>query len=619
MRWRSPAEIRYRLWQEARNLRLLANPPRLPDGLNTAHFLPDPGPIAAALRGTGFADEITAEAEQILAHRFQLLGSRIDAGAEILWRRDPQSGKETPPLYFRRIPYLDAARAGDHKIIWELNRHQHLVLLAQAWVLSGRAEFVSEIERQLDGWRAANPFHRGINWASALEVAFRALSWIWIDHLAGEQMSVGARSRLLEGLYQHGHHLAANLSFYFSPNTHLLGEAVALHAIGKTFTGSTDAAKWTDLGHNTVIAELARQVRADGSHFEQSSYYHVYALDMFLFHAILQPPDEHYRTVLAHMAEYLDALMGPARVLPQIGDDDGGRFFHPYGARDRFGRATLASCGVFLGRADWIADPADLREQCFWWQGPRNAQPAPARPHESKWFPDAGVAIMAADSVHAIADAGPFGPFRSGHSHADTLSIVIRRDDEDLLIDPGTFTYVGDPRWRDAFRGTAAHNTVRVGGLDQADPAGPFAWNHPPAVELRRWQPYFVDAECRYRGFTHRRRIQLVDAAFFLIADEIRGPEGEHEIEQFWHPAGDASCLVLEEPAEEIQSWRSPVFGCRVPARVFCVRRKTALPCLLGAAVLIHPGSSVLIEHTGPEMFFHLRRAGQARTVTMTL
>ena len=94
-----------------------------------------------------------------------------------------------------------------------------------------------------------------------------------------------------------------------------------------------------------VRAQMDAQVRADGSHFEQSTYYHVYALDMLKFSALLEemPPD--YTGKLRRMEDYLDALLGPQRRLPFLGDDDGGRFFHPYGPRDCFGRASLAAGG----------------------------------------------------------------------------------------------------------------------------------------------------------------------------------------------------------------------------------------------------------------------------------
>jgi hypothetical protein len=616
MLWRSPREIAFRLNQEGRNLALWLRPPSLPaETGKLAMPLPRPDEVADHVRESRLAAAIAGWAEQILAHRFPLLGLEIDTGPEIRWQRDYQSGKETAPVYFRCIPYLAAERAGDHKIIWELNRHQHLVLLAQAYQLTGRAEFLDETGSQLDSWIEANPFQCGINWASALEVAFRALSWIWVHHLVGDRLDSALRRRFLEGLFRHGLHLANNLSVYFSPNTHLLGEAVALHALGLLFHGVPGARTWEKLGAEVTAAEMERQVRADGSHFEQSTYYHVYALDMFLFHAALAPPSESYRGRLARMAEYLDALLGPSRSLPPIGDDDGGRFFHPYGRRDRFGRATLATCGALLGRTEWIVEPEDLYEQAVWWLGPQSLpEPGERVCGRSRWFPDAGTGVMVAGSAHVVADAGPFGGLRSGHSHADTLSLVVRHGDQDLLIDPGTYTYVGDPHGREVFRGTAAHNTVRLDRLDQAAPAGPFGWRNPPQVALNQWRSDGdmddLDAECRYRGFRHRRRIRFLKAGVLLIVDEIEGPPGEHAIEQFWHLGSDAarSRLVLEEPVESCDGWRSPVFLQKLPAPVLCVRRKTTLPYRLAAGVLLDPGARLGIEHADGEIRFHWQR-----------
>src|SRR5262249_50989320 len=149
-----------------------------------------------------------------------------------------------------------ASRVGDHKVIWELNRHQHLVVLAQAFRLTGRREFVEEIEIQLHSWLDSNPYLRGINWASALEVAYRALSWIWVYHLVGVELQPGIRRSTLRGLYWHAKYLENNLSIYFSPNTHLLGEAVALHAIGALFPEWPGAAEWESAGGALVDEQL---------------------------------------------------------------------------------------------------------------------------------------------------------------------------------------------------------------------------------------------------------------------------------------------------------------------------------------------------------------------------
>ncbi|MBV8817615.1 MAG: alginate lyase family protein, partial [Acidobacteriaceae bacterium] len=544
---RSPRELRDRAWQEYRNLALLARPPGASAKVATPSPLaifPDPVGVARDLRNGDFAREVLETADQILAHRFPLLGVTIDTGPQIAWRRDYLSGKETACDYFRLVPYLDATRAGDHKLIWELNRHQHLVLLAQAFLFSEDGRYLEEIKRQLESWMLANPFQRGINWASALEVAFRSLSWMWVYHFVGDRFEPLFRDRFLHVLELHGRHLEVNLSFYFSPNTHLLGEAVALHALGVLFPEFARSGEWRDLGGRVVREQREKQVRPDGAHFEQSTYYHVYALDMFRFFELLDGRSIHTQP----LAEVLHALMGPARRLAFFGDDDGGRFFHPFGRRDEFGRASLAACGIG-------SDDCDLHAMAAWWITENQMEP---RGWRSRLFADSGLALMSHGPVQCVIDAGQFGPWGSGHSHSDTLSFTVRLADEDILIDSGTYTYVSDPVARDWFRGSAAHNTIRIDGRDQAIPAGPFRWTNQPAVRILEWrsdmQEDCLAAECCYGGFTHKRTFVFRKPGRLLVTDEITGPVGEHLIEQFWHLGSEAARARLQiDPTMECQ------------------------------------------------------------------
>src|SRR5580698_8308381 len=513
-------KLLFRARQELINLILIALPPKPSFNGRFAPRLPLPEPAA------GCAQQIIDLADQIHRHQFPILGAIVNAGQDIRWRRDYSRGIETGPVYFRRIPYLNTPRAGDHKLIWELNRHQHLIVLAQAYLLTGDARHRDEIQAQLESWIAANPFHRGTNWASALEVAFRALSWIWVDHLIGREMPPEFRARWIHMLYLHGCHLANNLSFYFSPNNHLVGEALALHALGLFFAGVPKAARWEQLGARVMREQMDRQIRADGSSFEQSTYYQGYLLDMFRLHAVLASPGLAYRAKLKQMAEFQRAMAGPSGRLPLLGDDDGGC-------------VSLGSIQRPGGEGNW----------------------------RSQLFPDAGLAVMTCGETHAIVDAGTFGALNAGHSHSDTLSIVVRSGDAEILIDPGTYTYTGDAEWRAWFRSTAAHNTIRIDGRDQAVQRGPFSWGAKPDVKILDWRTNaerdFLEAECRYAGFTHRRRVEFQKPDVFVITDDVSGPPGTHEIEQFWHlGSGEVQAkLILPEDAELTESWRSTMFG----------------------------------------------------------
>ena len=235
----------------------------------------------------GEATGILREADAICGHRFRLLGYEnlcfnLKNGNEIDWHLDPVHRKRAPLHPWFKIPFLDFAAVGDHKITWELNRHQHLVTLAKAQLLSGDDKYGRELMAQWRSWVKANPYPLGINWGSTLEVAFRSLSWIWVDQLLAENAECAEfRAEIAPVLAFHGRYIERFLSTYFSPNTHLLGEAVALFFLGTLYPQMPGAAHWKESGWQIVRHEAERQVRPDGVYFEQSLHYHVYALDFF--------------------------------------------------------------------------------------------------------------------------------------------------------------------------------------------------------------------------------------------------------------------------------------------------------------------------------------------------
>jgi hypothetical protein len=284
---------------------------------------------------------------------------------------------------------------------------------------------------------------------------------------------------------------------------------------------------------------------------------------------------------LTRMAEYLEALLGSNRKISFQGDDDGGRLFHPYGQRDQFGRATLATCGVLLGREDWTGTQTELAEQAAWWLGANvleNATRNPRLSAASKLFPNSGALFLRSDRLALQMDCGPFGYGGAGHSHSDSLSIVLESDGERVLIDPGTFAYMGDVAERNWFRGSGAHNTVRVNGSDQGKPAGPFRWSEKPSVTLRGWR--FTsdggagDAQCEFAGVLHRRRT-LLRGSRLLVLDEIEGA-GALTCEQIWQLGPGSSRFAFESSGQSSSrtSWYSPGYGLKLPGESWVVESK---------------------------------------------
>src|SRR6266566_1174577 len=503
------------------------------------------------------ASEIVRRAEQISRHRFDLLGyDHLDYGAQIDWHLDRVHIKRAPRKFWFNIHYLDFEEVGDSKITWELNRHQHFVVLAKAYWLTGDDKFAREVLEQWTHWHTSNPYPIGMNWASSLEVAYRSLSWVWTFFLLQEcpLFTAAHRSQWLSALSLSGRHVEAYLSTYFSPNTHLLGEALTLFLLGTLFPSWRRAQRWRHQGWEILEREAARQVREDGFYFEQSTYYHVYALDLFLHARILAGLNgvvismEFDQTVQRMLNALL--ILGRAGAPPMVGDDDGGRLFDPRRNQAEHLLDPLATGAVLFGRGDFKYVAGGLREETLWLLGPKGlgefeslpgAEPSTA----SASLSASGFYLMAdAESgEQVLIDAGPQGWGNGGHGHADALSICLVRNGRHLLMDPGTFEYVGDSGERARLRGTGAHNTMQVDGRDQAEATGPFSWKQPPRVKVEEWNTgqHFDLFQGSHEGYSrlsspviHRRWVFHRKGEFWLVRD-LAGGCGRHQLDIAWH------------------------------------------------------------------------------------
>ena len=573
--------------------------------------------------------ETVERAGRIAERRFDLLGFQgLDFGRDIDWSLDPVHGRRAPAVAWPAIPYLDFDAVGDHKIVWELNRHQILVTLAKAYRLTGEERFAAALKELWHDWSRKNPYPVGINWASTLEVAFRAISWIWAGFLLEGSAADSANFQrdLARGLERAGWYIHRFLSTYFSPNTHLLGEGVALFLIGVRYPGLRRAETWKETGWNVILEASRKQVRPDGVYFEQSTYYHVYALDFFLHARVLAArngiavPEELDGTIRRMLTAL--AVLSQAGALPRYGDDDGGRVFDGSRNRPEHLRDPLSTGAAAFRDSAFKAAAPGLCEETAWLLGPDgvaayDAVPALASAAGSVELPASGIYAMVSpgpDAAQLFIDAGAQGFGGAGHGHADALSVQLAAGGRMWLTDPGTCGYAGCDSARDKFRGTPAHNTLTVDGVDQADSAGPFRWGPLPHVEVCRWVTgeTFDLLEGLHRGYerlpdpvTHRRWVLRLGANLWLVRDVAEG-RGTHQFDIYWHFPPDVElarrgpAVVASRDAELLtlvglgdQSWcltigeddYSPAYGVRVPAPVARWSAASACPAEFGTAI----------------------------------
>lgn len=445
---------------------------------------------------------LIARANRAIEGRFDLLGyTDLRFGEPIDWLLEPVSGKRAPLDHWSKIDYLDPEVAGDKKVTWELNRHAHFVTLGQAYWLTSDERFAEAFVEQANSWMDANPPNLGINWASSLELAFRSISWVWALHLFAESRHLSSKfvARLLKFLVAQGRHIESYLSRYFSPNTHLTGEALGLLYIGAALPELSRARAWRQLGLAILLEQLPTHVGEDGVYFERSSYYHRYTADFYIHLLALArscywplPVEVERRLSLA--LDHLMWITRPDGTSPLYGDDDGGRLLR-LGERapDDF-RDTLATGAALFGRGDWKFVAGDAAVETLWLLGPEGLERynqievrLPA--DRARAFIEGGYYITRdgwwRDSSYAIVDCGPHGIYNCGHAHSDALSLEFAALGTTWLVDPGTYTYTADREARDRFRETAAHNTATVDGLSQSEPGGAFTWNHVASCAAR--------------------------------------------------------------------------------------------------------------------------------------
>jgi hypothetical protein len=501
------------------------------------------------------ADEARTRGDRIVSGDYDLLGYEglrfAGADGAIDWHVDAVSGCHAPKTFWADVPYLDPG-SGDHKVIWELNRHQHWLTLGRAWWLTGDPRYRAHVIAEASGWMAANPPRVGVNWASALELAFRALSWTWAIELFAEGGVPGEPPWLVDlllGLDAQLRHVERNLSWYFSPNTHLLGEALALYVCGRTWPELRDAAKWARLGGDLLVGEIDRQVLADGFHAERSTHYHRYGLDFYLLALSTArltgdaAREARFAEVSSRMATALRDVTDLAGRVPLIGDDDGGELFPIAGHVPDDVRPTLAWAAAVLQRPDIAIGPPP--EPALWLTAALDSA-ATSRPGARARPPDRSV-VLAASGYHVsrrdgallVFDAGAHGFMNAGHAHADALAVTLTVGAHRLLVDPGTATYTMDPALRDRLRSSQFHNTVTVDGRSQSVPAGPFHWAHAAQSRVERavigaTADLFHATTDAYAPVRHDRLVFATGAHTWVVADRITGRD-RHDASAHWH------------------------------------------------------------------------------------
>jgi hypothetical protein len=503
-------------------------------------------PRKAVDRLLGSASALLEGEWQVFARKHPAFGKTPD------WFIDARTGRHaSDTLYAFDIPYRNEDAVGNIKYIWEPSRHHHLTVLAAAYYVSGDERYASRVAEHLTSWWTTNRFLLGPHWISGIEIGIRLISWVWARRLLNdwpEASSLFERNpQFLNQLYHHQTWLATFPSRTSSANNHLIAESAGQFIAAAAFPCFAQSDRWRRQSAELIGRQAFAQTFASGLNRELATDYHGMVLELFLGaaiegeltgHSFGSPVWGRIRAMIDALAAIIDSAGHP----PRQGDGDDGVGLLLDGPGYQRWNALLATGSRLFGSLAWWPDVAheDIRT-VLWTRGisisvdtePRWA----ARPN---LFPDAGHVYLrsyaSGEEIWCRGDHGPHG-FRSiaAHAHADALSIEFRVKGVEILVDPGTYCYHGDPKWRAYFRSTRAHNTLELMDVDQSESGGPFLWSQHArsrllAVDGLEEQTSLAFWQAEHSGYVsrngpvHRRTVTLNRGSRVLtIQDEIRG------------------------------------------------------------------------------------------------
>jgi hypothetical protein len=366
----------------------------------------------------------------------------------------------------------------------------------------------------------------------------------------------------------------------------VIAEAAGQLAASCAFGWFAESGKWRQDAARLLEHELIANTFSSGVNRELASEYQYFVAELVLVAAIEaetagHPLSEQAWQRLAATVDSGVAMREETGRPPRQGDGDEGRVLLLDAPAGHGVSSLLALAAATIGSLNWwppvapdvrssiagsiLGSPLQAAPRGFegvaplqpaprGFEGVAPLQPAPrevpGRPAQRPWrFDGAGMTILrtAEDDTPEIwcrCDGGPHGFLSiAAHAHADALSVEVRYGGVDVLADPGTYCYHGEPAWRSYFRSTIAHNTVEIAGESQSKEGGPFLWvRHADARELDvKDVGDAVEWTAEHAGYAslrppakHRRCVRLDRAARGIdIVDEIDG--GPHEIRLAYH------------------------------------------------------------------------------------
>lgn len=491
-------------------------------------------------------------ADKTLNHEFDYLGSGLVKLNPINWHLDFKSGFRWPKgKFYLKYKKVDLTNAADVKVPWELSRCHHLLWLGEAYLLTKDEKYAKEVVDQLEWWIDENPLMYSINWTCAMDVAIRAVNWMYAINMISESKALNeiALKRIHGSLFEHGWFIFRNLEkwYPYSAN-HYASNIAGLFYLGQLFKETKEGKKWWHFALEEYFLEVRFQVLPSGAHFERSISYHrlmteLYAYPYFMLQRVKEPIPLDIQLRVESMFDFTDHYTKHNGMAPQLGDNDDGRLL-PFVKRDFREHDYLLRIGSIGFGKHYESLSVDKMVLDIFFVLPEknvikagNTQNSPGSVFKD--HRDAGFVVLKHADLYLIFSNTSLSCYPDlhrkmlgTHTHADGLSFELSVGKQDFVIDPGSYVYTASAVERNRFRSTGKHNTLTIDGQDQVELLESNLFSVKGFIEVEKMEIIEGDEEISVSGSkrwqlasdlnaAHSRKIELRTESEIEILDEI--------------------------------------------------------------------------------------------------
>lgn len=429
--------------------------------------------------------------------------------------------------YSNYMNFKNTDDIGDIRYTWEINRHLFFPKLALNFKKSNNKQYIRILETHFYSWIKENPYLKGVNWASPMEIAIRSYQWIVTYSIIKDDISESFKLDIINSIVNSIKYVRENYSLYSSANNHLIVEAVYCGIVGYIVEPIYEN-RYLEESYRIIEKEILLQNYSDGVNKEQATHYHAFVLDAFLQYAFFlnmvgkKFPNEN---ILFKMSEFIGLLNQSGEVI-EFGDSDDAKLIDFNLETEKYYEYVLQLASCYFDTK--FLEINKLFEEVKYISHKKEIK---YNKHIYKNFyiyEKGGYGIFNLKNEFMLFDIGNLGfGAIAAHGHADALSIVYSKNKKRVFVDSGTYIYNVESKWRNYFRSTFSHNTLILEDISQSQIKGPFLWGKKANAKILDYGEnenlmYICASHDGYGPKIHKRCVTYIkNEEIFIIKDKF--------------------------------------------------------------------------------------------------